>query len=702
MEPAGPNNDGASTATGSLTAAEKLRQRHEAEASHRATVEDIIDEEDIAHPPPTMHPPAGSESDPAVVAADGPITAKARGKQRAQAEDEGSPSPSERAEKAVPLNTQSEESFPALGSGPRAPMSASAPSAWGAKKPSSIHHGPNGVNGNAKMPSLTSSRASTPTSGVLTPVSSNAPVTQSSRGLAFPHQMPMPGKHSERIQFAPSQILPRNQLKKPLQDTLRDMNKRSKAKIEMRTGANGTIIFEGRGPVDATRQALKDLAKEVGSKQQVKIPIPLSVRPHVIGRQGAVIQGIQNRTGARVQLPKTGEDALPAALEDDDSQTIDVTIEGDAVAAEMARRDIEAIIAERTSTVNLHLRDIPAEYFPFIAGPHNSRVKSLEDGREIRVQVPHYHTWTDQAPPSPPPAGILPQFSPSASNHIRISGDRLAAQEARAEIERHVAALNKQITMSQIPIDRGRHQFILGHENSLHDFLSETGCAIILPPPTEDSEMLTVTGPQESIESGMDRIMDLASAMQMSRIDIARQHANAPLGSQAHARALTRYLQDRKVIDHLERQYNSRIVLPNDERGSSDWEIYVKEGKNGMRAKQDILGLISAHPPARIRHVEMNPFFHHHVHQHGALKLRDDFGVHLLPPQVTQSPDHLILVYEGPQDTNAATFEPPRQAPPPQQMAEFDRMLQQAQQHILGLIANQQNIGTARVSVAPK
>ena len=689
-------NGGSSAASGSLTAAEKLRAKHEAEATHHVLVEDVVDEEDVAHPPPSMQ--SLPNSAPIADSAAEPLSAKAIGKQKAQEEPNPHPATGEQNGSAL-LNTESEELFPALGSGPKAPASRQAPVAWGAKKPSSVHSSLNGINGNTSLPSRNSSRASTPTSGILTPASSNVPVVPMSRPAAFPPQMPMPGKHSERIQFAPSQILPRNQLKKPLQDTLREINKKSKAKIEMKTGANGMVIFEGRGPVDATRQALKDLAKEVGSKQHVKVPIPLSVRSHVIGRQGAVIQGIQKRTGAKVQLPKTEESMPSTVYEDDDTLTTDVAIEGDAVAAEMARREIEAIVTERASTVNLRLKEIPAEYFPFIAGPHNSRITALEDGRQIRVLVPHYHTWSDQAPPQPSSVGLTPQFVPSPRNHIRITGDRFAAQEVRAEIERQVEELRRQITLSQMQIDRGRHQFILDNDNSLHDFLQDTGCAVILPPATEDTEMLTITGPPERIELGMDRVMDLASAMQMSRIDIARQHANAPLGSHAHAHALTRYLQQRKAVEKIERQYNARIVMPNGGVGSPDWEVYVKEGKNAMRAKQDILNLISAHPPTRIRHVEMDPFFHQHVHQQSSQRLQDEYGVHLLPPNPIQPSNHLILVYEGPQAANA---ELPRQVPSPQEVSLFSQMLQQAQEHVLSLIAGQHDICTASVAIPPK
>ncbi|CAD6590598.1 MAG: hypothetical protein ASARMPRED_004872 [Alectoria sarmentosa] len=693
-------NGGSSMESHSLTAAERLQQKHEADAAHRPMIEDVVDEEDFAHPPPSMHLPPILDSTHDQAEQTQPMSEKAAGKQKARDESPQIPSKS-KPNGVASFDAQDQEAFPALGSGPKAPAPVPAAMAWGAQKPSSVHAGANGTNGHAPLSNMSSSRASTPTSGLVTPASTNASRGSQTRGLSMPQQMPIPGRHSERIQFAPSQLLPRDQLKKPLHDVLRSINKSSKAKVEMKSGPNGNIIFEGTGPVDAARQALKDLAREVGSKQHVKIPIPLSVRPHVIGRQGTVVQGISKRTGARVQIPKA-EDTPNLELEDDDSLTIDVAIEGDAVAAEMARREIEAIINERTATVNLRLRDIPAEYYPFIAGPHNSGVTALEDGRHVRVQVPQYHTWSNQPPPQAPSSG-MPIFLPSSDNHIRISGDRLAAQEARAIIERQVQELRRQITLSQFPIERGRHQFISDTKGaSLNDILAETGCAVILPPASEDTELLTVIGPQDKLELGTNKVIDLASSMQMSLVDIARQHANAPMGPQAHARALTRYLQQRQAIEQLERQFDARIVLPATENGPTSWEVYHKDGRNGIRARQDITNLIGAHPPTRLRHVEIDPFFHEHIHRQGARRVRDDFGVHLLPPEESSQEPHVVLVYEGPSLSDGGEYQLPRQRPSHNEVAEFEANLRKAQEFILGLIQGQQDISAASVEVPPK
>lgn len=78
--------------------------------------------------------------------------------------------------------------------------------------------------------------------------------------------MSLPGKHMEQLRLAPSQMQPRGQLKKPLKDILRDISRKSKATVEMRGGPSGSIIFEGKGSVESVRQALREVAQQVGSK----------------------------------------------------------------------------------------------------------------------------------------------------------------------------------------------------------------------------------------------------------------------------------------------------------------------------------------------------------------------------------------------------------------------------------------------------
>jgi hypothetical protein len=232
----------ASSAAEGLTPAQKLMEQH----GHHVTVEDVVDEEDIVHPPPSAAPKTDASDAPATT-----LSEKAAGKQKA----EDAPAPAKKA--AAPLNMSSEEAFPALGPAkPRAPASFAA--TWG-KKPASV--GANGVNGSGQDASHPDSRASTPVSGIATPASASV-----GRGPAL-QKISLPGRSTERISFYPSQLIPRKELKKPLNDIIRDINKRSKAKLEYKAGgADGKVVFEATGPVDDVRQSLQQIANELGSK----------------------------------------------------------------------------------------------------------------------------------------------------------------------------------------------------------------------------------------------------------------------------------------------------------------------------------------------------------------------------------------------------------------------------------------------------
>ncbi|KAJ5993829.1 hypothetical protein N7451_009553 [Penicillium sp. IBT 35674x] len=642
----------ATNGAASKSLAAMLEEQHTRE-DHHVTVEDVIDEEDLKHPPPSSLVNNNSS---------GPVAPVLESTTPAET---ATPSPiSKPAVKKTPaFDVQSEELFPALGSGPK--PSAPAAATWGAKKPSAaaaVAHG------------------------------------QPAKPMDIPRVMSLPGKHMEQLRLAPSQMLPRGQMKKPLQDILRDISRRSKATVNIRGGPGGSVIFEGKGSVESVRQALKEVAQQVGSKQSVRVPIPTSARAHIIGRQGAVVQDIQTRTGARVQVPRADSNA--AAAEDDDDDTIDVLIEGDAVAAELARREIEAIVKERGSSMSLRLKTVPPEFFPFIAGAHDAALREIEERTKAQINVPRYDTWTSQPPPQEAHPGQV-QFVPVADKHILISGERAAAQEARAEIERLAADLQRKLTLRQLAINRGQHQFILGNEaDALHQFVAQTGCAIILPPASDDSEFLTITGPVDQIEVGVNHAMDLATSMQMASIDLSRQHPNAPAGPHAHARALTQYLKRRQIIKQLESAYDAHIALSPSAEGPVAWEVYSRDGKNTIRARSDIMNLVQAHPPSRLRHVPVDPYFHPYLRSRGASKLQGDYGVHLLVPEDIDSPE-VVLVYEGPTST-ASNFEVPRQRPSPAEVAEFEKSLLEAQAFLLSTLGNQNDIVGASVSVPAK
>lgn len=201
-----------------LSAAQKLQQKH-AEA-HPVTIQEVPDEDLPLKPTSDA---SGSWA--------APMTAKAAGKQK-----ESQPTKSS-------LDTQSHDLFPELG-GPKGKSANVAP-IWGAK---------NNANGKSNGASNGAPRSSISAGGAAAPAKATVP------------SVSIPGRNVESVTLDPQFIMPRNQLKRPIADTIKDLNRKSRANITMATSSNGRLKFDATGPQDVAQQALKDLVQQIGTK----------------------------------------------------------------------------------------------------------------------------------------------------------------------------------------------------------------------------------------------------------------------------------------------------------------------------------------------------------------------------------------------------------------------------------------------------
>ena len=410
-----------------------------------------------------------------------------------------------------------------------------------------------------------------------------------------------------------------------------------------------------------------------------------------------MIKALQDKTGAKIQLPKV-EDQNP--YDDDDDATIDVIVEGNALSAASAQNEILKIAGERSANVHTKVRGIPTAFYPFLAGPS---AQNLENSHGIQVRVPSHQPFSSTPAPVAAAPGQPPAFTAAGpeDQFIQLIGDRIAAQKAREEIEQLAAALYKQLQSEQLSIQRGRHQFIIGERGvSADDFFGETGCTIILPVDEED-DTVTVIGRADQVSAGVEKAMDLAMGMQMSNIDVGRFHRNAPGGAASHAGYITRYLRQRKEIERLEKLYSTHINTPFSEGGALPWELYSREGKNAIRAQSEITGIINGHPPSRLMSVPIDPFFHQHLRSDVSSKLKHGYGVHLVVPETHEVDAPVLLVYEGANEDDGS-YQVPHTKPSEAEIKAFQQGLLDAQKHILDLIGNQEALDTQSLDVPAK
>lgn len=215
-----------------LSAAQRLQQTH----AHKVSVDEVPDESDLKHPPAPLVPTHVLEDlDEQIPVSEWPATmsAKAAGKRKADG-------PSAK-ENAPVLDPQSTTAFPGLGGAPKPAQAPVLAGIWGGKPV----NGANGIPTNGSV---------TPTSGVNT-----------LRGAGQPPAVQI---QAPRLVLQKNEVLPRNQLKKPLPDILKDINKKLRTNLTMRTGENGILEFrETSNQKEALKQqAVRDLGAQIGAK----------------------------------------------------------------------------------------------------------------------------------------------------------------------------------------------------------------------------------------------------------------------------------------------------------------------------------------------------------------------------------------------------------------------------------------------------
>lgn len=637
------------TSGSTKTPAQLMQEKHEAAEAHRASVEEVVDEDDLQHPPPSHH-----VEEEAIVNGAGnvPLSAKAAGKQKAS-------------DKPPVLDTQSEEAFPALGP-------ASKPSrAPGWVASASAKAAP--TNGSPALGSRpTSSGAPTPSStpGIRTPISA-APGTHGN--------VMLPGRFRDSFEIDNADLDKNKSVKRVLDDVKKKYNVIVTPKSTK--FARGTE-FIAEGPKARVTEALMHISKELTVEKQVKLEIPSTVSAQIIGKGGANIKKLENQFNVRVRIER---DTRPV-VSPEDVKTDVVEIRGHAAQVRQVYEQISNQVKSLQPKIDLPVRGIAPELFPFIAGLHADRIQQLEQDRDLRINVPQYHTWQHQPPQRTTEADEPPVFAPHGDSHIVISGEQAAALEARILLEKLAEELQKELLLEELAAEQILHPYIVGDRGmDPLKFMEETGCAVILPPPHHETEDIHIIGPKGKLTAGRNLAEELMSRKHNRAVDLQKHFGDAPQGPERHSRALAQYLQQKAIEREFLKSHNAEIIFPSAPNASMSWNLISNDPQKALSARNELAKITQAYPTPRLQLVEVDPFFHPHLEQMHSENLRSNLGVHLIVPE--DGSDPVVLVYEGPAQDEP--FVIPRTKPTKNDLATFEKALQEAQTQLLSSIPHQ-------------
>ncbi|EXJ89375.1 hypothetical protein A1O3_02442 [Capronia epimyces CBS 606.96] len=648
-----PAADGSSSTA--KTPAQLMKEQHEAAEVHRVTVEEVPDEDDIEHPPPP-HQHVEETKDTTVTSngtTEPPLSEKAAGKQKAS-------------DKPSVLDTQSDEAFPALGAASKPPVFSSGWVASASAKAPPTNGTP------AVGPRPTSSGAGTPTSapGARTPVTTAA----GARGNVL-----LPGRYRDSFEIDNAD-LDRN---KPVKRILDDVKKKFNVIVTPKpTNFATRTEFIAEGPKARVTEALMYVSKELTLEKQVKLEIPSTVSAQIIGKGGANIKKLETQFNVRIRIDRDTRPATNA----EEVRTDVVEIRGNAAQVRQVYEQISNQVKALQPKVDLPVRDIPPEFYPFIAGQYADRLRQLEQDRDLRINVPQYHTWQQQPPPRPAEDDRPALFVPHGDSHIVISGEQAAALEARTLLEQLAGELQKKLLLEEVAAEQILHPYIVGDRGmDPLKFLEETGCVVILPPANEETEEIHIIGPKDKLSAGRNLAEELMSRKHNRAVDMHKHFHDAPQGPERHSRALAQYLQQKAIERDFMNSHGAEVVFPQSSNASSSWSVISSDPQKALSARNELSKIAQAYPTPRLQLVEVDPFFHPHLEKMHGSRLKENLGVHMIVPK--DGSDPVILVYEGP--SQSGPFSIPRAKPTKGDIANFEKALQEAQAQLLSNIPHQ-------------
>ncbi|VVC39754.1 K Homology domain,K Homology domain, type 1 [Cinara cedri] len=258
------------------------------------------------------------------------------------------------------------------------------------------------------------------------------------------------------------------------------------AEIEISTSKNMNLTFLVRGKVADVVEAKRRIIASFQTQATSAVPVPKEHHCQVMGKQGTRRKEIEQRTGARIQMPSI----------QDTSDIINVTGTRDAV--EKAVQEIR-MISDELSKKAFERIEIPKVFHPFITGGHNEKLNSLMKETGVKIHVP---------PPS------------VNRDEITIAGDKEGVQLAIDSIKQIYTKMEKESATVFVEIPKQKHKYLMAQKgNGIQDILAETYVSVEMPQQDSDKETVTLRGLYKDLGTGLTKLYEKANSMAAETIE---------------------------------------------------------------------------------------------------------------------------------------------------------------------------------------
>ncbi|KAI8900634.1 hypothetical protein BC833DRAFT_581227 [Globomyces pollinis-pini] len=340
-----------------------------------------------------------------------------------------------------------------------------------------------------------------------------------------------------------------------------------KTTIEYSTNNNNnslTFLITGLKPDVALSR--KKLLHSLSVHVTHQMNIPASVRPSLLGKQGATLKDITMRTLTSIQIPKYDPNT------DTDDIDIVISITGDLEAIQLAKAEIDEIVAQKTKNHYVRIL-IDKSFHQFIAGPNKSQTNLLQLEYNIKIHIPPFDL----------------DASVKGSDEIVLVGERLNVLNCQQHILQLYADLQQSTRTVNLTVPKKQHRLVIGPKAvHLQEILAKTGCVVDIPTLADPSESIFIRGPENMLSLALQLVLEKANSVIIGELTLSTV-IPATLDAQLFARYM--FTKERHLLKQIETDHSCSIFQQSSVAGPII-ELQAKNQSNFDNAKKSLSVLL--------------------------------------------------------------------------------------------------------------
>uniref|UniRef100_A0A671VYB7 Vigilin n=1 Tax=Sparus aurata TaxID=8175 RepID=A0A671VYB7_SPAAU len=424
-----------------------------------------------------------------------------------------------------------------------------------------------------------------------------------------------------------------------------------------------------RGPAGEVEKAKKQLLQLAEEKQVNNFTAELQAKPEyhkfLIGRGGANIRRVRDRTGARIIFPSPDDteqelitivgkeeavrqaqkelESLVKNLDDvvEDSMVVDirhhrhfvcrrgqvlrelaeeyggvavsfprtgtnsqrVTLKGAKDCVEAAKKRIQEIIEDLESQVSVEVA-IPQRYHRAIMGPKGCRIQHITREHEVQIKFPERDDGAEAPPQENGEVSPDAEFVPRKCDIITISGRAEKCELAKA------ALLALVPITEDVEVSYELHRYIIGQKGSgIRKMMEEYEVNIWVPQPEKQLDVIKVTGLVANVERAKLGLLERVKELQAEQEDRALRSFKVTMSvdPKFHPKIIGR---KGAVISQIRKDHDVSIQFP--DKGDEQQDLIVISGyeRNVEEARQAIQLLVAELQEMVSQEVHLDPRTH--------------------------------------------------------------------------------------------